>query len=371
MELGRIGMYNFGTPHRRSRAALHLIAAGLFVAGCGEADAGAGREREGSVAAAGAGGAGGSQVSVTGAGAGTTAVGATGGGEPAGAGGGPTCGDGVVQAPEPCDGDALGDSSCGELGFDGGQVVCTEQCTLDVSGCTYPIWGSMFVSEGILHHDTARFFASAGASFAAPDDYAAPVETIGECRRYLYTVGVATTYLAGGVVTITGTEVGSITASPVPFMYGHYYDTGIDWPSVTDLHAPGDVIGFSSSGGAGIPAFSGQVAAPSPVEVTQPSGFATLTTLPAGDFTLAWSGPFADVATISVQSSSTGASHVITCTGPDTGSRTVPAGLMQDLPPNPVSIGVTVNRSSRHVLSKDGKSVQIFASAYRGRGFNP
>lgn len=48
---------------------------------------------------------------------------------------GPACGNGVVEDSEQCDGNDLGGSSCESLGFAGGTLMCTDNCTLDSSGC--------------------------------------------------------------------------------------------------------------------------------------------------------------------------------------------------------------------------------------------
>jgi hypothetical protein len=48
----------------------------------------------------------------------------------------PTCGDGVLDEGEPCDGDQLDDATCATLGFDGGQLACTDACTFDTNACT-------------------------------------------------------------------------------------------------------------------------------------------------------------------------------------------------------------------------------------------
>lgn len=47
------------------------------------------------------------------------------------------CGDGVVSAPEQCDGANVLGHTCASLGFyDDGQVACAPDCTFDVSACT-------------------------------------------------------------------------------------------------------------------------------------------------------------------------------------------------------------------------------------------
>lgn len=47
-----------------------------------------------------------------------------------------TCGDGVLDSWEECDGVDLGGVSCFELGFEGGDLQCDGSCQLEPSGCT-------------------------------------------------------------------------------------------------------------------------------------------------------------------------------------------------------------------------------------------
>jgi hypothetical protein len=49
---------------------------------------------------------------------------------------GPGCGNGIREGDEDCDGSDLGGQSCISLGFDGGFLSCSPDCTLDTSGCT-------------------------------------------------------------------------------------------------------------------------------------------------------------------------------------------------------------------------------------------
>jgi hypothetical protein len=47
------------------------------------------------------------------------------------------CGDGAVnRAPEECDGSDFQAQTCGSFGFSGGQLRCTTDCRIDISGCT-------------------------------------------------------------------------------------------------------------------------------------------------------------------------------------------------------------------------------------------
>ena len=52
-----------------------------------------------------------------------------------GGGGGGTCGDGVIDAGEDCDGSNLGGQTCQSQGFGGGTLACTSGCQFDTSGC--------------------------------------------------------------------------------------------------------------------------------------------------------------------------------------------------------------------------------------------
>jgi formylglycine-generating enzyme required for sulfatase activity len=51
-----------------------------------------------------------------------------------------SCGDGILTAPEQCDGSALGGATCGSRGFDFGVLGCTASCTFDEAGCGNLAW---------------------------------------------------------------------------------------------------------------------------------------------------------------------------------------------------------------------------------------
>ncbi len=54
-----------------------------------------------------------------------------------GGGGGPVCGNGIIESPEVCDGSNLGGETCQSQGFDGGTLACASNClSFDTSGCT-------------------------------------------------------------------------------------------------------------------------------------------------------------------------------------------------------------------------------------------
>ncbi len=47
----------------------------------------------------------------------------------------PSCGNGIVESGEECDGDDMGTLTCERLGFVSGELSCTDSCSLDLSGC--------------------------------------------------------------------------------------------------------------------------------------------------------------------------------------------------------------------------------------------
>ena len=66
---------------------------------------------------------------------------------------GPACGDGVAEGDEMCDGDDLRDLACDDFGFTGGALVCTAQCTLSFASCTSmsdPVCGDNQAERGEL-----------------------------------------------------------------------------------------------------------------------------------------------------------------------------------------------------------------------------
>jgi hypothetical protein len=56
--------------------------------------------------------------------------------------GGESCGNGVIDEFEQCDGSDLGGASCTSLGYECGTLGCDEGCSYDTSGCSYLCIGS-------------------------------------------------------------------------------------------------------------------------------------------------------------------------------------------------------------------------------------
>lgn len=61
---------------------------------------------------------------------------ATGAGGAGGSGGGASCGNGIITAPEQCDGAALGGASCTSMGMGTGMLQCSSSCMYSTSLCT-------------------------------------------------------------------------------------------------------------------------------------------------------------------------------------------------------------------------------------------
>jgi len=60
-----------------------------------------------------------------------------------------TCGDGLRQTGEACDGSDLGGLDCTSLGFQSGQLACRADCRFDISGCVAtPVCGNGVVEQG-------------------------------------------------------------------------------------------------------------------------------------------------------------------------------------------------------------------------------
>lgn len=45
------------------------------------------------------------------------------------------CGNGIIEGEEACDGDALGGLSCFSLGYEDGEIACTDDCSIDLAAC--------------------------------------------------------------------------------------------------------------------------------------------------------------------------------------------------------------------------------------------
>lgn len=57
-------------------------------------------------------------------------------------GGGASCGNGIIEEDELCDGDNLGNEDCMSLGFAGGELSCSDNCNFDATACTSSVCGN-------------------------------------------------------------------------------------------------------------------------------------------------------------------------------------------------------------------------------------
>jgi hypothetical protein len=49
--------------------------------------------------------------------------------------GDPICGNGNLEEDEPCDGELMGDQDCTDYGFEHGELTCSPTCTVQTTGC--------------------------------------------------------------------------------------------------------------------------------------------------------------------------------------------------------------------------------------------
>ena len=65
----------------------------------------------------------------------------------------PTCGNGVIDPGEGCDGANLNGQTCQSLGYDGGTLTCTAGCQLDTNGCTVEMCVPLLGACNLLFDD--------------------------------------------------------------------------------------------------------------------------------------------------------------------------------------------------------------------------
>ena len=99
---------------------------------------------------------------------------ATGSGSGSGTGGGAplaTCGNGLLEPGESCDGTDLNQSSCAALGFDSGTLQCAASCKFDTSGCLGALKPSISPSRTTCTAPCAVFFDATATSGLQNGDY--------------------------------------------------------------------------------------------------------------------------------------------------------------------------------------------------------
>lgn len=103
----------------------------------------------------------------------------------------PMCGDDTIEGEEECDGADLGDATCEALGFVGGEIGCTMNCTVDTSSCEVAV-GDVVINEVTSAGDDNIELYNAGDAavdlegwFVADANYPAEVDS-----RYVFPAGV-------------------------------------------------------------------------------------------------------------------------------------------------------------------------------------
>ena len=99
-------------------------------------------------------------------------------------GGSSTCGNGVAEQGETCDGQDLAGTSCTSLGFDGGVLACTADCSsFDVSGCTTGGSDTAICGNGIIETDEQCDGSNLGGSSCTSLGYSGgTLSCNGSCR---------------------------------------------------------------------------------------------------------------------------------------------------------------------------------------------
>ena len=136
-----------------------LLSSATLLAACGDSGTGGAGGGDGGSSTGGAatGGAATGGAATGGAATGGAATGgaATGGAETGGGGAGPVCGDGFAEQDEECDGADLDGGTCVSLGFDGGTLECSNDCTYDTTSCTTITCGDGMINDVMEQCDGA------------------------------------------------------------------------------------------------------------------------------------------------------------------------------------------------------------------------
>jgi cysteine-rich repeat protein len=135
------------------------LSSATLLAACGDSGTGGAGGGDGGSSTGGAatGGAATGGAATGGAATGGAATGgaATGGAETGGGGAGPVCGDGFAEQDEECDGADLDGGTCVSLGFDGGTLECSNDCTYDTTSCTTITCGDGMINDVMEQCDGA------------------------------------------------------------------------------------------------------------------------------------------------------------------------------------------------------------------------
>lgn len=141
-----------------------------------------------------------------------------------GTGGSPTCGDGMIDVGEACDGAELGDATCEKLGFTGGNLACSPACELDFSGCD----GTDDCTDGVDNDgDGLTDCAERDCQAACADPCLAPVALADPDDTSGSTVGHAAALQSSCVTESGGEIVYAVTAATTGVLDAVVIEDGI------------------------------------------------------------------------------------------------------------------------------------------------
>jgi len=166
-------------------------------------------------------------------------------------------------------------------------------------------------------------------------------------------------YIDGGEVDVTGSSV-------VPRIR-MWWDTAAATyvsdpaPGGPELFAGGETLHLA--GGTGDHAFTFDVPAPKPIALSTPDPMSDLHLVP-GALEVAWTSGIADsVEVIVVAQASTGAQGEIRCVTTDSGSLTIPADLMNAIPPPPRQTSFQILRNNERIAPVARAGAGLFIHA--------
>jgi hypothetical protein len=325
-----------------------IVALSSLVVACGSSsDSGGAADTTGGGAGTGTGATGGSSAGTSSTGGGTATGGASATGGTNAAGGNGT------------GGTSAGGSSAGGSGG----APPTKGGTVNL--------GATLLAPGMYSNSvTGTFFAtlSAGATSPCTTEVMGAC-TVSQCDFSGGTGGAPATPAleAAGTLTVTGAAVPiSITG---PGMAGNYMLTTPNLPANMPLFAGTEMLTISASGAAA-PAFSGQLAAPAAIKISQPkNGAFSIST--SQDFALAWTGGTAGKAFFSISATKVSGAMIsntanIACNfAASSGTGTVPVAALQKLTSvqSPTIVSFTASAISSTNFIVDGSSIVLQALA--------
>lgn len=143
-----------------------------------------------------------------------------------------TCGDGVVQPPELCDGVANA-ASCSDFGYTGGTIGCTADCRFNLAGCT-----GDYCQESGLYNDGNCDLCELYGGTTDPDCQSLCGLADGTCRSWVDLLTLQSTCVAS-----TGTEDPDCGSCGDGIRDQAEWCDGADIPSFLDCTSLGFVSG--------------------------------------------------------------------------------------------------------------------------------